>query len=139
MSVRNKVILITLICAVPAFLLGKVIWPVNPMSPEPTSAQLPLLILLALFESVFFGLGISFFIFGYPLVKKTIPANRNLTLLTYLAIGWMMVNWWPHDNWHASNGMNLTGLIAIEYIFHVSLMSAGAILAFSFFKTHKKK
>lgn len=138
MTIRNKIILTTLVFAVPAFFLGKVIWPVNPMSPEPTSTQLPLLMILALLEALAFGVGLSFLIYGYPYVKKVTGKNKNLTFLTYLAIGWILINWWPHDNWHASNGMNLAGLITIEYLFHVSLMASGIILAFAFLRLFPK-
>jgi len=138
MSIRNKVILTTIIFAVPAFLLGKVIWPLDPMGPMPTSSQLPFFIVLSLFEAVSFGLGMSFIIFGYPFVKKITGKSKSLTFWTYIAISWMLVNWWPHDNIHAQNGMNLDGLIKIEYAFHVTLILSGIILALAFIKTFSK-
>ena len=53
------------------------------------------------------------------------------TWAAYLAIGWLLVSWWPHDNMHIHNGNDLQGLLYIEYGFHVTLMIAGLVLAYS--------
>ena len=42
-----------------------------------------------------------------------------------------MVSWWPHDNLHLHNGMDLQGLPFIEYGFHVTLIIAAFVLAYS--------
>ncbi len=138
MSTRNKVILITLIFAIPALLTGKIIWPPDPMGPVPTSGQLPLFIVLSLFEAVSFGLGISFLVLGWSHVKKVTGKSKTLTWLVYLSIAWYLLNWWPHDNLHIHNGMNLQGLLYIEYGFHVTMIIAGVILAYAFFKNTLK-
>ena len=39
--------------------------------------------------------------------------------------------WWPHDNLHLHNGMDMQGLLFIEYGFHVTLIIAAGALAFS--------
>ena len=49
----------------------------------------------------------------------------------YLSIGWFLVSWWPHDNLHIHNGMDMQGLLYIEYSFHVTLIIAALVLAFS--------
>ena len=38
----------------------------------------------------------------------------------------------PTNSLHVANGLRLNGLIAIEYGFHITLMVAGAILAYFF-------
>jgi len=101
-------------------------------SPVPTSAQLPLLILLNIAEGLTFGLGISFLIFGYPMVRAISPASIGLTRAAHLSIAWLLFNWWLHDSLHIHNGMNLGGLLVIEYAFHITLMIAGVILAYFF-------
>ena len=132
-----KWLVVTLVLAVIAFLaspngpLGG-FWRPSADFPQPTDAQLPLFILLNVAESLAFGFGISFLIFGYPLLQTILPASKGLTLAAHLSIAWLLVNWWPHDSLHVANGMNLNGLLAIEYGFHVTLMVAGAILAFFF-------
>jgi hypothetical protein len=131
---RNKIIATTVLFAVPAFLLGKMIWPPDPMGPVPTSVQLPLFIFLAFMEALTFGLGASFVLFGWPLLKKISDSSRNLAKLTFASIAWLLISWWPHDNMHIHNGMDLSGLLVIEYLFHFSLMVAGIILAYSFLR-----
>ena len=37
----------------------------------------------------------------------------------------------PHDNMHIHNGTDMQGLLYIEYGFHVTLMVAGLVLAYS--------
>jgi ABC-type Fe3+ transport system permease subunit len=44
-----------------------------------------------------------------------------------------MVSWWPHLGLHASNGLDLQGLLYIDYLFHLPLEVAGVVLAYSFF------
>ncbi len=132
-----KWLVVTLVLAVIAFLaspngpLGG-FWRPSADFPQPADAQLPLFILLNVAEALAFGLGISFLIFGYPLTQSILPASNGLTLGAYLSIAWLLSNWWPHDSLHVANGMNLNGLLAIEYGFHVTLMVAGVILVYFF-------
>lgn len=102
--------------------------------PTPTGAELPFAILLKIAEGLTFGLGISFLIFGYPLVRAISPASLGVTRAAHVSIAWLLFNWWPHDSLHIANGMNMGGLLALEYAFHITLMIAGAILA-AFFLT----
>jgi hypothetical protein len=132
MSTRNKVILITLLFAVPALLLGRQIWPPAAMS-APDPALLPYFIVLSVFESLAFGLGISFLFVGWPLVQKISGKSDTLTKLAFVSIAWYLVNWWPHDNMHAHIGMDMQRLLYIEYSFHVTMIIAAAILAYFFF------
>lgn len=88
---------------------------------------------LKVFEGLALGTGIAFLIYGHPLLERA-GRSRLLTLLAYLAIGWYLVNWWPHDNLHLVNGVHLWGLLAIEYGFHLTLMVAAGVLAFFFYQ-----
>ena len=129
-----KWLVVTLVLAVIAFLaspngpLGG-FWRPSADFPQPTDAQLPLFILLNVVEVLAFGFGISFLIFGYPLMQTIFPASKGLTLAAHLSIAWLLFSWWPHDSLHVANGLNLNGLLIIEYAFHVTLMVAGVILA----------
>jgi hypothetical protein len=128
-----KIFMVTVIIAVPAMVLGPVIWPPAEGGPEPTGGQLPFFILLALMESVLFGLGISFLLFGLPAVRRVSADSKARARAMYLSIGWLMISWQPHDNLHISNGNNLQGrLLFIEYGFHFTLMIAALILAYCF-------
>jgi hypothetical protein len=101
--------------------------------------QLALFILLKIAEALTFGLGISFLIWGYPVARAVFPASKNLTRAAHFSIAWLLFSWCPHDSLHIHNGMDLSGLLAIEYGFHVSLMIAGMILAYFFLTLLRQK
>ena len=132
-----KWLAVTLVLAVIAFLaspngpLGG-FWRPSPDFPQPTDAQLPLFVLLNAIEALAFGFGIAFLIFGYSLVQTMLPAPRELTLAAYLSTAWLLISWWPHDSLHITNGTNMSGLLALEYGFHVTMMVAGVILVYFF-------
>ena len=134
----SRMLALTVVLAMLAFLaspngpLGG-FWRPSPDEAMPTSAQLPFFIVLNLAEVLTFGFGVSFLIFGFPLVRAIAPASQTLTRLAYISIAWLILNWWPHDSLHIHNGMNLNGLLGIEYGFHFSLMIAGVILAYFFY------
>ncbi len=83
-------------------------------------------------EGLTFGLGLSFLVFGYSMVRAISPASTGLTRAAHLSIAWLLFNWWPHDSLHIHNGMNIGGVLAIEYGFHITLMIAGVIFAYFF-------
>lgn len=132
-----KWVTVTLVLAVIAFLASPngplgAFWRPSPDFPQPTDAQLPLFMLLNAVEALAFGFGIAFLIFGYPLVRTVLPAASGLTLATYLSIAWLLISWWPHDSLHLTNGTNMSGLLAIEYGFHFTIMVVGVILVYFF-------
>jgi hypothetical protein len=97
--------------------------------PAPAGLELPFGLLLKLAEGLTFGLGIAFLVFGYPLVHAISPASLGLTRAAHLSIAWLLANWYPHDSLHIHVGMDLGGLLTLEYVFHITLMIAGVILA----------
>ncbi len=123
---------ITLIVAVPAFMVGPIIWP--PAGPTaPTAVQVPYFIAMDVMQALFLGLGISFLIFGLPVMRRISPDSKTRAWAMYLSIGWLMVSWWPHINMHAHNAPDdLQGLLYIDYGFHLPLMIAGLVLAYCF-------
>lgn len=132
MKTWQKVAAITLLFGVPAFLLGPVIWPPAPEVPTPTSGQLPLFLFLSVMEALTFGLGIAFLLFGRSLARRLGGGSGPLAWLVFLIIAWFLVSWWPHDNFHLHNGLELNGLLLIEYGFHFTLMLGGLVLAYAF-------
>jgi len=131
-------LIVTLVLAVIAFLaspngpLGS-FWRPSSDAPPPTGAQLPLFILLNVAEVLAFGIGVSFLVFGYTAVQRVLPQSKALAFAAYLSFAWLLASWWPHDSLHVHNGMNMGGLLAIEYGFHITGMVAGTILAYFFF------
>jgi hypothetical protein len=78
------------------------------------------------------GLGVAFLLFGFPVMRKVSPDSRVRAWAMYLSIGYLMVSWWPHLGMHASNGINLQGLLYIDLFFQLPLEVAGVTLALSF-------
>ena len=134
MSTGLKVTIVTVVAGVVTFLASPngplgTFWAPTPDLQAPTGFQVPLFMLLGAAESLVFGLGLSFLIFGYPWVQAVTPASKVRTIAAYLSIAWLLMNWWPHDSLHIHNGLALNGLLAIEYGFHFTLMIAGLIMA----------
>ncbi|HEU5098012.1 MAG TPA: hypothetical protein VFU22_03135 [Roseiflexaceae bacterium] len=131
MKTWHKVLLITLITAVPAFILAPMLWRPDPHGDTPVGLQLLLFMVLAGLDALTFGLGVAFICYGLPLIRRVTDESRARTWITFIATAWLLISWWPHDNMHKHNGMNLNGLLVIDYVFHVSMMVAGVILAYN--------
>jgi hypothetical protein len=101
------------------------------VGPEPTAAQFPFFLFIAAFEALTFGLGVSFLLFGFAPLKRALGGSSWRTWVAYLAVGWFLVSWWPHDNMHIHTGTDMQGLLYIEYGFHVTLMASAVTLAYS--------
>ena len=131
-SIQIKVVAVTLIVAVSAMLVGPTLWPTAdpPLFPEPTATQLPFFIVLQVVTSLTFGLGVSFLLFGWPVVRRVSADWKLRAWLMYLSIGWLLVSWWPHGHLHQHYGDDVQGLLYIEYGFHVAPMLAGLIVAY---------
>ena len=129
-----KILIVTVLVALPTVPLGQVLWPSGDVTPGTGGmpAYLPFLILMSVFEGLAFGLGIAFLLFGLPLVRRVSAWSPPMTWAVFLSIAWFLVSWWPHDGFHRSLGVNMWGLVAVEYAFHVTLIVAGAILALAF-------
>ena len=125
-----KVLFVTLLFGVPAFIAGPLIWP---PAVAPGSNLLPFFLFLAGAESLTFGLGAAFLIFGWPQLRQRAGGSRLLTWAMFISIAWLLISWWPHDKLHASN-KTLEGLLFIEYGFHLTLFIGGAILAYGFIR-----
>ncbi len=131
-----KMLLITLIVGVPAFFLGPVIWPPSP-DIQPTQAQMPFLIVLSAVEALAFGFGVAFILYGGRLIKRLAGGVGKAAGAMHGSLAWILVSWWPHDNLHIHNALNVNGLIVIEYLFHFTVIVAGLVIAYSFFALFK--
>jgi hypothetical protein len=129
--------LVTLIVAAVAFALTP-LWPVAPTAPQPPGTVLPLFVALSLVESLSFGLGVAFLIFGRPLVDR-MGGSPGLTTAAYVAIAFLLLNWWPHDNMHRMTNGDWSRVVLVEYGFHLPLMIAGAVLAWFFVSLARRK
>ena len=130
MSARSKVIAVVVAGTVLAFGSSQLLWPAPPGFTPPASL-LPFFVVLGLVESLAFGAGIAFLVFGFPLIART-GVSSSAAWGGYLGIAWSLVNWWAHDGFHRVNGLKFGGLLWIEYGFHVTLI-LGGLLAVYFF------
>ena len=128
-----KVLLVSVLVAIPAFILGPIIWPPAERSPSPTTTQLPYLLFLNLVQATVLGLGVAFLAFGLSVMRRISPDSKVKAWATYLSIAYLMVSWWPHINMHVHNGTELQGMIYIDYLFHLPSMIAALVLAYCFF------
>jgi len=85
------------------------------------------------------GLGISFLIFAWPLVKNA-RQYRQLALLSYLSIGWCLLAWLPYQQLDFFARNAVYPLLALGYGFQLTLMVAAAVLAVFFYRvTHTSR
>lgn len=132
MKTGVKVALVTVILGVAAIALGPIIWPVAQGGAHPTAGQLFFFVILEVIQSLAFGLGVAFLLFGFSAVRRASPNSGLVAWAMYLSIGWLLVSWWPHAHLHQVVGENLQALLYIEYGFHVTAIIAGLVLAYGF-------
>jgi hypothetical protein len=126
----KKAVLLTAAIAVPAFLLGPVLFPKAPDFPAMTGTEFALFMPLGIWDPLLLGAAVSLLVFGWPAARRS--AQPAKTTAALLAITWVMGSWWVHDNLHLHVGMNVPGLLAIEYGFHFTVGLAGLILGYLF-------
>jgi hypothetical protein len=128
---RWQVVAAVLVAGLPAFALGRVIWPDPAGASAPPGALLPVFIGISALEAVLFGVGVAFVLFG----RRWLPATGGgLATATYVAIAWSLVSWWPHDNFHRIVH-DWYGLAAIEVGFHVTLILSILVIGAFFLRS----
>ncbi|MET9480341.1 AMP-binding protein [Streptomyces sp. NPDC006638] len=85
--------------------------------------------LLYVIEGVAFGVGAGFLLAGRrAMVRRGGPGT--LTTLAHLAVVWLLVAWWPQDNFYRlATKHDWERQAALVYSFNVPLMLAAAIVA----------
>lgn len=80
------------------------------------------LIVYDVLQGLAFGVGVAWIAFGHPLTRMSRPVH--------LAVGWILVSWFPHGAFHQSiSHTNWVGLAALEYGFHLTAIAAALIVA----------
>ena len=129
MKISYKIATVVVPVSIVAFILSRVIWPDPVGVIGPDASLVPHFMFIGALEAISFGFGIAFLVFGWLHFRGRIRESY-LSTATFIAVGWLLVSWWPHDNMHRVNGMeNYAGLIRIEYMFHLTLILAGLTLA----------
>jgi hypothetical protein len=135
MRTNVKFSLITVAAGVPAFLLTPVLFPVNPNVAAPPDSLLPSFIILAIIESLFFGIGIAFLALGLPMMRRVASVSGVPAWPAFVAIGYLTASWWPHLGMHRVAGMDYDKLILVDYGFHLPYILAAGAVAHFFFRT----
>ena len=124
-----KMVLCTLVVGLAAFISGPMIWPMSHEVPAPPALLLPAYIVIAAIEALAFGFAVAFALFGWPAVRDLRLGAPWLNRLLFVTLIWLMGNWWMHDSLHMHIGLDMSRLLYIEYLFHVSMLASGAALA----------
>src|SRR5215203_2302447 len=74
-----KVLIVTLVVAIPAFFLGPVLFPSPTDGPAPTSVQLPFFLILAATDAVMLGLGVASIALAYCFISLLVRRTREST------------------------------------------------------------
>ncbi|OGC58292.1 hypothetical protein A3A70_03325 [candidate division WWE3 bacterium RIFCSPLOWO2_01_FULL_42_11] len=115
-------------------ILSPVLWPPAEGVTLPSLTQLPFFMFLVGVESFTFALGVVFLMKGRPLIERLTEGSKLRGQLMYFSIAWQLMSWLPHDGFHRSIGMDITGLLFLEYAFHLTLIMSSMVIAYCFFK-----
>lgn len=107
--------------------IGAQIWPEPNNAVVPTATQGILLLGYTLLGAIAMGLALAFLVLGWGYTKRAFAGRPRLAALVHVSVVWILGNFWVHDNLHMVNGLNVDGLIAIEYTFHTTIMVASLI------------
>ena len=80
-------------------------------------------------ECLSFGIGLAFLFLGRPALAR-LRRPAGWTTVAYLAIVWLLVAWWPQDNFYRlAAKTDWPRQVALVFGFNVTLMVAAAALA----------
>jgi hypothetical protein len=132
MNTPWRMLILTVVIGVAAFVVGPHIWPMAPDVPMPPANLLPGYIVLSATEALAFGFAVAFALFGWPAIRGLGLGAPWLNKWLFVTLCWFMGNWWMHDNLHMHNAMNMHGMLFIEVGFHITMLICGVTLALSF-------
>ncbi|MFG2714682.1 AMP-binding protein [Streptomyces goshikiensis] len=111
------------------FVLSKIFWPgATDLSGVPGPWAF-LFFVLYLFEGAAFAAGLAFLVWGRaPMLRQ--GHGRGITNAAHLAVVYLLVAWWPQDNFYRlADKRDWPVQAALVYAFNVPLMVAGAVVA----------
>ncbi|MBI4394082.1 MAG: hypothetical protein HY556_09860 [Euryarchaeota archaeon] len=113
--------------------IGEAIWgsAAEEAGAGPTGNELAFLIGVSIVQAIAFGFGVAFLAFGAGVVRQ-LGGSPGLATAAHLAISWSLISWVPHSAMHMTTGPDMSKLILTEYVFHVTLILGGAVLAWYF-------
>ncbi|HEX6347987.1 MAG TPA: hypothetical protein VF160_01180 [Candidatus Dormibacteraeota bacterium] len=128
---------VTLVVAAAAVPLSFVLWRTPPGVAVPPPGMLPILLPVeVVIPALSLGLGVAFMLFGRKLVIR--ERASALSRASFVSIWWLLVNWWPHSNFHrVSTGW--VSLTAIDYFFHTTVIVATCVVAAFFLSVIRER
>lgn len=125
------------VIAVVAFLMTDIFWPGSTdlsVVPQPFAG---LFTGLYVAECLSFGLGISFLFLGRRCLAR-LGRPPWLTTLAHLSMVWLLLAWWPQDNFYRLAAKTDWGRqAALVYGFNITLMIAAAVLVAFAIREHR--
>lgn len=97
----------------------------------PPTYVIGLLMGYTVLSAVAFGAGIAFLVRGRGLIRG-LASSRGKAVAAQLSIAWILMSFVPHDSLHQAVGENLSAIVVLEYVFHLTVMLAGVALALFF-------
>ena len=122
------VVVITLVVGLPAFFLGRIIWPDTPSSIIPPPHLIPFFLVPSLLEAFAFGGGVAFLLLARPAGGPD-ARSQPLTTAAYVSTAWLLLAPWLHGNLHRHLGFDLTSIARIEWAIHLTMLLAAVIAA----------
>lgn len=134
---RLRWFLVSVGVAAVAVPLSFVLWRTPPGVAGPPPGVLPFLVPIGVvIPALAFGFGVAFMLFGRKLFGATRPSA--LSRASFLSIWWLLVNWWPHSNFHrVSNGW--ANVVVIDYFFHTTVIIATCVVAAFFLSVMRER
>lgn len=139
MKTRTKFAVVTVVVGALAFVfapngpLGGLLWPEPAgFATAPTGVQELLFVVLGLVTALAFGAGVAYLIYGWSYVDDVLGPDRSrLAVAFHVSVFWLLWSWWLHENLHVVMGMEVWPLLAIEYGFHVTMIAAAGVVAYT--------
>jgi hypothetical protein len=132
LSDRLKWVAVTIGVAAVAISLSFVLWRTPPGVATPPPNLLPFFLPIGVvIPALAFGFGVAFLLFGWRLLR--VSGAPDLSRAAYISIGWLLINWWPHSNFHrvANGWMNI---VVVDYVFHTTVIIATCVVAAFFLR-----
>ena len=128
---------ITVGVAVAAVPLSFLLWRTPAGAATPPPSMLPFFLPIAVvIPALSFGLGVAFLVLGRRLLRTSRPSA--LSRASFVSVGWLLTNWWPHSNFHrVSNGW--ANLVIVDYFFHTTVIIAACVVAAFFVSTMRER
>ncbi|MGK4585525.1 amino acid adenylation domain-containing protein [Kitasatospora sp. HPMI-4] len=123
-------LLSTLVFAFIAYAVTDLCWPGSTDLAGVPSPWGTLFQLLYIVEWLAFGTGAAFLLFGRPVLERVRPTRPQLLVgSARIAIAWLLIAWWPQDNWYRiTRATDWPREAALVYGFNITLVIAALVV-----------